>query len=201
VPPHLISIVMRLLLSMTFDFTGNFRTGMQPINCMAVSKVLVFLILLMTACQAASPANKARTQIHYDFEHQSRHNYPVLDLISDTVKRVKNSVIFEGKAQLERDQLVRFLADYISIKFSEDNVIDYVVEMKGNVSMMTLAALIIKSEEATSQDFSIYVDFVGDVSVSDKGQDYKTDWVRYYFLQGELQFRRDDVPTRGHISR
>lgn len=193
--------VMRFLLSMTFDFTRNLRASMKPINCMALPNLLVFLILLMTACQATSPANKARTQTHYGFEHQRRHNYPVLDLSSDTVKRVKNSVIFEGKPQLERDQLVRFLADYISIEFSEDNVTNYVVEMKGNVSMMTLAALTIKSEEATSRDFSIYVDFVDNVSISSKGQDYKTDWVRYYFLQGKLQFRPGDFPTRANIAR
>ena len=168
---------------------------------MALSRLLVLLILLMTACQAASPANKSSTHINYDFEHQSRHNYPVLDLASDTVGGDKNSVIFKGNAKLRRDQLIEFLADYISIEFSEDNRMNYVIEIKGNVSMMTPATLTIKSEKASSLDFRSYVDFVGNVSISDKGQDYKTNWVRYYFLQGELQFGQDDVPTRGHITR
>jgi hypothetical protein len=186
---------------MTLDFAQNLGTSMKGINCMALSKLLVLLILVMTACQAAPTVNKPRAHMDYGFEHQRGHNKPVLDLSSDTVKRVKNTVIFEGNAELERDGLVKFLADYISIEFSDDNVINYVVEMKRNVLMLTSAALIIRSEEATSLNFSIYVDFVGNVSISNKGQNYKTDWVRYYFLQGKLQFRRGDFPTRANIAR
>jgi hypothetical protein len=172
---------------------------MRLINSMALSKVLVLSILLMTACQATSPVNKSSTHTNDGFEHRSRHNYPVLDVTSDTVKRVKNTVIFERNAELNWDQSVRFLADYISIEFDESGT-NYVVKMKGNVSMWKSTVLNIRSEKADSLDFSIYIDFIGKVNISNKGQQYKTDWVRYYFLQGELQFRWDDVPTRGHIS-
>jgi hypothetical protein len=186
---------------MTLDFAQNLGPSMKRINWMALFKMFIFLILLMTACQAASPANKSSIHINYGFEHQSRHNYPVLDLTSDTVGGDKNSVIFKGNAKLRRDPLIEFLADYISIEFSEDNRMNYVIEIKGNVSMMTSAALIIKSEKATSLDFGTYIDFVGNVSISNRGQYYKTDSVRYYFLKEELQFKWDDIPTRGHITR
>jgi lipopolysaccharide export system protein LptA len=185
---------------MTFDFARN---GMKPINCMALSMLLALLILLMTACHAASPANKSSTHINYGLEHQSRHNYPVVELTSNTVtvERDKNTVIFKGNAELKRDHSIKFLADYISIEFPEDNKINYLIEMKGNVSMMTSAVLTIKSEQATSLDFRTYIDFVENVSISNRGQHYKTDWVRYHFPKGELQFRWDDIPTRGHITR
>jgi len=58
--------------------------------------------------------------------------------------------------------------------------------------------LIIKSEKAGSLDFSIYIDFVGNVSISNKGEHYKADWVRYHFLQEELQFKSNDIPIRSN---
>ncbi len=175
---------------------------MKPINCTALSRLLVLLILLMTACQAASPAKKARAHTHYDFQDQFRYDYPSIEVTSDTVKQDKNSIIFEGRAELKRGLLVNFFADYISIESSENRRINHIVELKGNVSMVTSAVLTIKSEQATSLDFGTYIDFVGNVSISNKGQHYKTDWVRYYFLQEKLQFRwNDDIPTRGHITR
>ncbi len=164
---------------------------MKPISSMALSMLLVLLILLMTACQATSPANNSSTHTNYGFGHQSRHNYPILELTSDTVERDKNSAIFKGNADLKRDQSITLRANYISIEFSEDNRMNYVIGMKGNVSMMTSAALTIKSEKATSLDFRTYIDFVGNVSILNRGQHYKTDWVRYHFPKGELQFRWD----------
>ena len=163
---------------------------------MKLSKLILPLILLVTACQTTSPPNKPTTHTNYGFEHQSKHQSPILDVESDYMTLdVENTLVYKGNAELKRDQLIRFLADCISLECNEKGI-TYVVEMKGNVSMITPAALTIKSEKAGSLDFRIYIDFVGNVNISEKGQHYKADWVRYHFLQGELQFKPSDIPTR-----
>ena len=135
---------------------------------------------------------------NYGFEHQSKHYSPILDVESDyIVADVENTLVYTGNAELNRDQLVRFLADCILLECNE-NGLSYVVEMKGNVSMMKPTNLTIKSEKAGSLDFRIYIDFVGNVSISNKGQHYKADWVRYHFFREELQFESNDLPTKSH---
>ena len=159
------------------------------------------LIIVMTACQTASPPNKSTTpstQTTYAFEHRPRQNTPILETSCERIEQDKNRIIFVGKAELRRDQLVNFLADYISIEFDE-NGMNGVVEMRGNVSMTAPAALNIRSEGAISSDFGIYIDFVRNVSISGRGYRYNIDWVRYYFPQGILQFKWDDIPIRGEI--
>lgn len=168
---------------------------------MVFSGLLLLLILLMTACQTAPALSKSAPYMDYGFEHRSRPDCPVLHLTADTIKYVKNTIIFEGKPELKRDPAVKFLADHISIEYIDENRRNYVVEMKGNVSMMTSAALIIKSEGATSLDFINHIDFAGNVSISNKGRNYNTEWVRYFFAKGELEFRRGDFPIRADIVR
>jgi len=166
---------------------------------MKLSRLILPLILLVTACQTTSLPNKSTIHPNYGSNPQSQHNSPILDAISDyVVTDVGNTVIFKGNAELKQAQLVRFLADCISLECPHENAPTYVVEMKGNVSMMTPTNLIIKSEKAGSLDFSIYIDFVGNVSISNKGQHYKADWVRYHFAQGELQFKSNDIPIRSN---
>jgi lipopolysaccharide export system protein LptA len=166
-------------------------------NCVKLSKLILPLVLLVAACQATSLPNKSTIHANYGSNHQSKHNSQILDAISDyVVTDVGNTVIFKGNAELKREQLVRFLADCISVECPHENAPTYVVEMKGNVSMMTLKNLTIKSEKAGSLDFSIYIDFAGNVSISNKGEHYKADWVRYHFLQEELQVKSNDIPTR-----
>jgi lipopolysaccharide export system protein LptA len=151
------------------------------------------------ACQITSLPNKSTINANYGSNHQSKHNSPILDAISDyVVTDVENTVIFKGNVELKRVQLIRFLADCIMLEYPHENGPTYVVEMKGNVSMITPTNLTIKSEKAGSLDFSLYIDFVGNVSISNKGEHYKADWVRYYFLQEELQFKSNDILTRSH---
>ncbi len=170
---------------------------MRQTNCVKLSKLILPLILLMTACQTTSLPNKSTVHANYGSNHQSKHNSPILGVESDyIVADVENTLVHKGNVELKRDQLVRFLADCISLECNPKGGLTGVVEMKGNVSMTKPTNLIIKSEKAGSLDFRIYIDFVGNVSISNKGQHYNADWVRYYFLQGEIQFKSNDIPTR-----
>jgi len=166
---------------------------------MKLSKLILPLILLVTACQTTSLPDKSTIHANYDSNHQSKHNSPILDAISDyVVADVENTVVFKGNVELKRVQLVRFLADCISVECPHENAPAYVVEMNGNVSMMAPTNLTINSEKAGSLDFNTYIDFVGNVSISNKGQHYNADWVRYHFLQEDLQFKSNDIPIRSN---
>jgi hypothetical protein len=136
--------VMRLSSMMTLDFDKNLGAGMKRTSRMVFLRLFICFTLFMTACQASSPTKKAGAHKDYDSENQFSRDYPTLDITSNTAKGQKNGAIFEGSVELKRGQLIKFFADYISIELSENNGGYYIIQMKGNVSMVT-GGLIIKS--------------------------------------------------------
>jgi hypothetical protein len=180
-------------LSMISGFAGNLRIDMKRTDRIILSSLCICLVFFMTSCQPGSFAKKNKVDTIEDVEGRFERNLPSFEVTSDTAEADKTQVIFKGATELKRYDLITFFADSISIERLGDDRVNYLIKMKGNVTM-TFGNFFIKGEEALSFDFKTYVDFVGNVCISKYGPDYRMNWVRYYFPQGDLYFKPSEAP-------
>lgn len=121
-----------------------------------------------------------------NFEMKRDDRLPSFEIQANVVKKeAVKKIVYQGQVTLRYDILTEFRADSVIIEFSdEDKFKD--IQILGNVYMLR-GPIIIRSQQAFSDNFRVYVDFKDSISVIGAGPEIKPGKLRYYFLLDRLE--------------
>jgi lipopolysaccharide export system protein LptA len=103
-----------------------------------------------------------------------------------TLTSEKERIVLEGAVDLEVDRSATFHADKVVVHLAEGGMTD--VEFLGNVSMTGASSeeLTIRSQQASSDNFPVYVLFSGNVVIRKGPLEIKARKIRFNLLSREM---------------